>query len=146
MKIYIYALTDPREPLVVRYVGQSSNLGNRFATHYRGGDPQTKAWVKDIIRQGFAPTISLLEETDDFNATNCERKWINHYRETVLNIKAESVKDFEFRVSPIISLREMEIRYIQWALNYCHGNKLEASRLLGIGRQTLYNKLSAMQT
>lgn len=41
-----------------------------------------------------------------------------------------------------ISLKEMEKEYIKKTLEECKWNKLKASKLLGIDRKTLYNKIS----
>lgn len=43
--------------------------------------------------------------------------------------------------SPIIPLRELEQRTITAAVTYTGGDKLQAARLLGIGKTTLYRKL-----
>ncbi|MBM3998474.1 MAG: FHA domain-containing protein [Planctomycetes bacterium] len=42
----------------------------------------------------------------------------------------------------LISLQELERRHIRYVLDAVHGNKTQACRILGIGRGTLYNKLS----
>ena len=50
--------------------------------------------------------------------------------------KENEIKD-SFRDETIISLKEMERRYIIKALKLCNGNKTEAARRLGISRSTL---------
>lgn len=42
-------------------------------------------------------------------------------------------------------LEEVERYYIEKALERCHGNRLEAARMLGIGERTLYRKLNEMK-
>lgn len=41
----------------------------------------------------------------------------------------------------IVSLDEMEKGHIRRAIDHCHGNLTQAAELLGITRQTLYNKM-----
>lgn len=41
----------------------------------------------------------------------------------------------------MITLKEAELRHIQYVLERCNGNKTQACRILGIGRATLYSKL-----
>lgn len=43
----------------------------------------------------------------------------------------------------LISLREAELRHIQFVLDSCGGNKTQACKILGIGRATLYSKLDS---
>ncbi len=49
----------------------------------------------------------------------------------------EMIKSFQ-RVKP---LREIEIEAIKDALRLCKGNKIEAAKMLGIGKTTLYEKI-----
>ncbi|MCG5499728.1 sigma-54-dependent transcriptional regulator [Ectothiorhodospira lacustris] len=42
---------------------------------------------------------------------------------------------------PMPTLAEVESRYIRWVLRRLDGNKRQASRVLGIGRRTLYRRL-----
>lgn len=41
----------------------------------------------------------------------------------------------------LVPLEEVEARHIDAVLRYCKGNKAEAARILGIGRNTLWRKL-----
>ena len=51
----------------------------------------------------------------------------------VLDMKAE-----------IVTLDEMEKDHIRHAIDHCHGNLSQAAELLGITRQTLYNKMKRL--
>ena len=44
----------------------------------------------------------------------------------------------------IVSLDEMEREHIRRTLDHCHGNLTQAAELLGITRQTLYNKMKRL--
>ena len=41
----------------------------------------------------------------------------------------------------LITLKEAELRHINYVLQRCNGNKTQACKILGIGRATLYSKL-----
>ena len=43
--------------------------------------------------------------------------------------------------SRIVPLEQMETEHIRRAIDQCHGNMTEAAKLLGVTRQTLYNKV-----
>ena len=146
MKRYIYALYDPRFPNNIRYVGCTENFRRRINTHASGGDETTGEWVKFLIAEGVPLSFKVLEMVDDRIAFARERHWIAKLadKHDLIN-KPQAANDFEFPPSGVCSLAEMEAKYILWVLDGCKGNKLEASKLLGIGRQTLYNKLGAIQ-
>lgn len=44
----------------------------------------------------------------------------------------------------IVTLDEMEAEHIRRAIDHCHGNLSRAAELLGITRQTLYNKMKRL--
>ena len=44
----------------------------------------------------------------------------------------------------IVSLDEMEKEHIRRTIDHCHGNLTQAAELLGITRQTLYNKMNRL--
>ena len=46
--------------------------------------------------------------------------------------------------SEIVSLDEMEREHIRRTIDHCHGNLTQAAELLGITRQTLYNKMKRL--
>lgn len=146
MRIHVYALFDPLSPEKIRYVGQTANLDNRFAVHLRARDRVTKAWVKSVRAQGRCVSVRILETTDEMNSKSCEAKWIQaNDNGELLNLdKGQIVK--EFLTTPIVSLRDLEHKYIRWVMGYCDGNKKVAAKLLGVGRQTLYNKLKQAES
>jgi DNA-binding NtrC family response regulator len=45
----------------------------------------------------------------------------------------------------MMTLKEAELRHIQYVLERCGGNKTKACRVLGIGRATLYSKLEGKE-
>jgi len=57
---------------------------------------------------------------------------------------ANKIKD-DLHADNILSLREMEIKYIMRVLNSCNGNKTEAAKKLGISRSTLNLQLKQFE-
>ena len=71
-------------------------------------------------------------------ALMCEGEYIDHQD---LSIKSSAPQESP---EPSLTLMEaMEFNTIKQVLKETGGNKLEAARRLGIGRQTLYNKIKA---
>ncbi|MBQ9230422.1 MAG: response regulator [Prevotella sp.] len=54
------------------------------------------------------------------------------------------LKDVLDMQSEIVTLDEMETEHIRHAIDRCHGNLSKAAELLGITRQTLYNKMKRL--
>ena len=144
MTIYIYGLFDIRKPDEIKYVGQTECLSERWKCHRTGKDAGTREWVKTVELTGGVVSIRVLEEASPHEAGIIERKWIMACPAAVNErVKFKTVKDF--CVSPMVSLREMELQYIRWAIEFFDGNKQSAAKALGVGRQTLYNKLKVTQ-
>lgn len=57
---------------------------------------------------------------------------------------AEGKRTFEVSLEPgsIVSIRELERRYLEDVLEVLGGNKQQTARVLGIDRRTLYRKLA----
>ena len=54
------------------------------------------------------------------------------------------LKDVLDMHNEIVSLDEMEKEHIRRTIDHCHGNLTQAAELLGITRQTLYNKMKRL--
>ena len=54
------------------------------------------------------------------------------------------LKDVLEMQSEIVTLDEMEKDHIRRTIDHCHGNLSQAAELLGITRQTLYNKMKRL--
>ena len=57
---------------------------------------------------------------------------------------AHKLKDVLDMQNEIVTLDEMEASHIRRTIDRCHGNLSEAAKLLGITRQTLYNKMKRL--
>lgn len=140
MNHYIYALVDPREPTIVRYVGCSTQIGPRLSKHYRRPNSGAlRQWHKSLSEVGLCPTFVLLAQADNpERATELEGEMIAQHQSGVLFNRQTPLPATLAGVAP---LAEVERQHVLTTLEKCGGNKLLASRALGIGRQTLYNKL-----
>lgn len=142
MKIHVYCLFDPAAPEVVQYVGQTSNLPGRHSEHCRANQRgPVSDWVQSLKAKGYAPGIRSLCVTDEINAGSIEALQIAQL-DPPLN-RSRPALPFNFTPPERLSLAAMEGRYIRHVLEHCEGNKRAAAKALGIGRQTLYNKLAA---
>ena len=54
------------------------------------------------------------------------------------------LKDVLDMQNEIVTLDEMEAQHIRRAIDHCHGNLSRAAEMLGITRQTLYNKMKRL--
>lgn len=54
------------------------------------------------------------------------------------------LKDVVDMHDEIVTLDEMEQEHIRKTIDHCHGNLTKAAELLGISRQTLYNKMKRL--
>lgn len=55
------------------------------------------------------------------------------------------LKDVLDMQNEIVTLDEMEKEHIRRTIDHCHGNLTQAAELLGITRQTLYNKMKRLE-
>jgi hypothetical protein len=93
MRIFhVYALADPATH-VVRYVGKTRWVGNRYKAHASGNCPGTRAWVESLSAP---PVLILLESGEDRRVQRqdgsgvqssafAETKWIKRFRRTLIN-------------------------------------------------------------
>jgi hypothetical protein len=82
--IWIYSLSDPRFPGIVRYVGQSKNPTKRLRSHVQDarGEPgnHRRYWLRTLIEAGVKPALTLIEECSEEAWQIRERHWIAYYR------------------------------------------------------------------
>lgn len=86
MSIFIYGLRDPRTQ-ELRYVGKTDKLlSTRLSQHISEAKKISKKahrhkWILQVLKDGLKPIIEPLEETDDQNWEEAERRWIARFRE-----------------------------------------------------------------
>lgn len=104
-------------------------------------------WLRAIRKQHPQTPVVLLTAYADINlavkglksgaADFLTKPWDN---EQLLR-KLKDVLDMQ---QEIVSLDEMEREHIRRTIDHCHGNLTQAAELLGITRQTLYNKMKRL--
>ena len=82
-KVYIYALLDENgDPF---YVGKTVSLVRRLSKHLsktRNGERYpVNNKIRKLLREGHEIRISIIEETDEDHADECERSHIKQLRE-----------------------------------------------------------------
>lgn len=91
----IYALSDPRNPRVPKYIGQTCNrLRTRLCAHLsdsrrpENGIRPVCAWVHDLEMEGLVPIIYSLEVAKKEALIDREHHWIMFFRPlgTILNV------------------------------------------------------------
>ncbi len=104
-------------------------------------------WLRAIRKQHPETPIVLLTAYADVNlavkglkngaSDFITKPWDNdelvHKLKDVLDMRNE-----------IVSLDEMEKEHIRRTIDHCHGNLTQAAEILGITRQTLYNKIKRL--
>lgn len=77
MKIFIYALIDPRNG-EIKYVGKTNNLKKRIREHIRDEENNLKyTWIKSLKKIKLEPEVLILEETNIEHSNFWEIFWIN---------------------------------------------------------------------
>jgi hypothetical protein len=106
MKVYIYALFDPRDG-EIRYVGKTDDLCRRYAHHlcpayYKRGHKKFK-WIQSLERRQLTPRLLVLQECDESTWIEAERWWIWHLRREgnrLTNMTAGGDGTWGYRHSP----------------------------------------------
>ena len=111
----------------------SGNEGLFWLRTIRKHHPQTPVVLLTAYADVSLAVKGLKNGASDFIA----KPWDND--ELVRKLK--DVLDMQ---SEIVTLDEMEARHIQRAIDHCHGNLSRAAEMLGITRQTLYNKMKRL--
>lgn len=88
---WIYTLSDPRFPGVVRYVGKTRmRPGRRLRSHlhdaYREPGNHRRYWLRTLIEAGVEPVLILIEECLGDNWESRERHWIATYKAAGCNL------------------------------------------------------------
>lgn len=83
MKVFIYALKDPRNDSV-KYIGKTSYLKSRLAKHVYNrnqGNTHKNNWIKLLLSENLLPIMEVIEECDETNWEEKEIFWIAKYKE-----------------------------------------------------------------
>lgn len=104
-------------------------------------------WLRTIRKQHPQTPVVLLTAYADVNlavkglkngaSDFITKPWDN-------NELVHKLKDVLDMQNEIVSLDDMEKEHIRRTLDHCHGNLTHAAELLGITRQTLYNKMKRL--
>jgi DNA-binding NtrC family response regulator len=161
----IYILVDPRAVDAVRYVGATKVPRVRHLQHCAEGATSPKGeWIESLRQHGIFPQMQIVAWVPDADAVETEKVWIARVRPDFLtnsstvksrnnqhNAKAaqselvQALVTSDTQANGWTTLQAVERAQIEKVLNDTGWNKLETTRQLGIGRQTLYNKIKYYQ-
>jgi len=86
-RIYIYSLSAPTDPDIVRYIGQAENIEIRLSAHISqslspgtGYKSLRNQWLRSLQEKGMRPIMRVLHETTKEEANDLEEKVIREYR------------------------------------------------------------------
>lgn len=87
MAMKIYALIDPQSKQI-RYIGATTRtLKTRLGDHIRksrqGEKTHRAAWIRKLLGLSLRPSITLIEETEDWHR---EVFWIKHFRDQAIGL------------------------------------------------------------
>lgn len=79
---FIYSLIDPRTK-EIRYVGKTNNINRRYLSHVSCNYNNTKkeCWIKCLRKLGLKPLLIILEQVNEANWQEQEKKWIKFYKD-----------------------------------------------------------------
>ena len=88
--VSIYALFDPRQPEVVRYVGKTCKKPETRRTRHvgearRGIKNHRGCWIRSLLADGIVPGVRLLAEVPSSDWQKQEQTFIALYRDTLAN-------------------------------------------------------------
>lgn len=140
LTLYIPALRFRREdviPLINHFI-------NKYSLRYGKNITGISSEVQDyLISYNYRGNIRELQGIIERAVALCEGDIIQLKDvEAVSNVKEDTTINKEFCDDvPLISLRELEINYINKVIEKCWGNISEAAKILGIDRSTIWRKL-----
>jgi len=86
--VYIYGLVDPRNELTienVRYVGKTKRtIEDRYKQHLRDSNKYSTPicnWIRKLQIENVLPEVIKIDECDENNWRECEKKHITQYRQ-----------------------------------------------------------------
>lgn len=87
--IYIYTLSDPRTPTIIRYVGQTKHPRNRLRNHCRERNSKNvdkHTWIQNIINLHLKPRMEILDVVNENEWQFWEKYWISQIRTWGFNL------------------------------------------------------------
>lgn len=155
MTIYIYGLSDPRSPKLIRYIGQTADWMFRQLQHCanRGSACKTSKgqWIASMRKDGFLPCLTVLEECQECDANEREQYWSSRFpREQLTNDVFSVCRRIRFRdkqkADGMMKTAEQALRKerIEQALIKHRWKILPAARELGMSRPTVYDSMERL--
>ena len=87
--VYIYGLIDPRDN-IIKYIGKTINIKNRYADHrnrLERASSKRKSWIQSLRTLNLYPILTIIEECNEETCDERERFWIKHYKDVGNDLK-----------------------------------------------------------
>lgn len=137
MLFQIYALIDPREPDVIRYVGQTQKtLDQRLKEHLRlcvlKAHTHKNHWLLKVIADGRVPLIRCIETCETREQANvAERAWINFGREQAWPLTNQTDGGYGGAPTEEVRQRLAELSRLHWHNNPVQTPEVRKRRIEG---------------
>lgn len=136
----IYGLVDPRQPDVIRYVGQSKIPRIRHIQHISNLESSKKSeWIESLAQNGIFPQMIIFLWVSENKADDKEKEFIIKYKSELLTNTNPPENVVPIQEQGM--LKNNERNTIEAKLKEHRYNKQAVAQLLGISRSTLYNKI-----
>lgn len=92
---YIYTLSSPENPEIIKYVGYTNNPNRRYNKHlhsYKRGFSKIKCWIKSLHLKNLKPIMSIIDERETVGEIKkLEINYITLYKSFGANLKNDTV-------------------------------------------------------
>lgn len=128
---FIYALVDPREPNVVRYIGKTTAPENRWNAHVRNSKYlkcHRSSWIVSLLKNGVKPLMRIVAICSEEVWQDFEKAIVSKYKSDKLTNGneggvgggtpepwvIEKIRNSRRKIAPIISAKMSEAFKRKW--------------------------------
>lgn len=151
--VHIYGLYDPRNPTVIKYVGQTDNIERRLVSHAARikGNSNREQWIASMRKDGILPCLTILQTVPQADAASAEIAWIKSFPAKQLTNQRNATFVDRFKEpstakpSPLNQALDTKAKDLIISTLIANRWKIApASKALGISRPTLYDRLTKL--
>lgn len=90
---YIYALLEPSDEFIPRYIGKSVDPKNRFAAHckdFKEGKTHKERWIRNLHNNGLKPKLKIIAQVESKDWQYWEIFYIDAFLKAGFNLTNET--------------------------------------------------------